>query len=68
MNVIKTILGLIYDDARLVLTLGVALAISLIFRLAHQPLIAAVLIWAGLIVSLWISIEHELKQKSSQSK
>lgn len=66
MNALKTLWGLVYDDARLVVTLIAALAAALLLSLAHQPLLAAVAIWLGLIIALWVSIEHELKRKINQ--
>ena len=63
MKAIKTLVGLIYDDARLVITLALALVLALMLRLAHQPLLAAMVIWLGLIIALWVSIEHELSKK-----
>ncbi len=65
MKVIKKLWGLLYDDARLVLTLVVALLLSLLLKLINLPTIAAIAIWLGLVVSLWISIEHELSLKRS---
>ncbi len=65
MKVIKKLWGLLYDDARLVMGLIVALLLSLLLKLINLPTFAAIVIWLGLVVSLWISIEHELSKKRS---
>ena len=65
MKVIKKLWGLLYDDARLVMGLIVALLLSLLLKLINLPTFAAIVIWLGLVVSLWISIEHELSLKRS---
>ncbi len=68
MRAIKKLWGLLYDDARLVVTLVVALLLSLLLKLLNLPTIAAIVIWLGLVVSLWISIEHELSLKRSSKR
>lgn len=60
MGALKVIWGLLVDDARLAIGLVVALVLALCCSHFHQPLLGAIVIWAGLGVSLWISIEHQL--------
>lgn len=68
MKVIKVIWGLLVDDGRLATTLIVALIIAFGLSKANQPLLAGIIIWLGLIVSLWYSIEHQLQLKLKSKK
>lgn len=63
MKVVKKLWGLLYDDARLVLTLIVALFGAFLLQALRLSTLAAIVIWFGLVVSLWVSIEHELTLK-----
>ncbi|WAH37015.1 hypothetical protein [Alicyclobacillus dauci] len=63
MKVIKVLWGLIFDDWRLVLTLVIGLILSAILALAHIKLAAAIVFWLFLPLSLWISIEAELRKR-----
>ncbi|QQE77591.1 hypothetical protein [Alicyclobacillus sp. SO9] len=61
-KVISTLWGLVVDDARLAWTLVVALLIAAVMAyILHLAFIAAVVIWLGLILSLVLSVEHQLK-------
>lgn len=64
MKALKIVWGLLVDDARLATALVIALILAYALSLAHQPVFAAIIIWLGLIVSLWISIEHQLRLKT----
>jgi hypothetical protein len=68
MKVLTTLWGLIVDDGRLASILLISLVISWGLSLVGQPLIGAFMIWAGLLISLWISINHQLHLKLSQEK
>ncbi len=68
MGVLKVIWGLLVDDIRLVSILVLSLILSSLFTLAHQGRIAAFIIWFGLIISLWVSIEYQLKLKVKNKK
>jgi hypothetical protein len=63
MGVLKVIWGLLVDDAHLATILAVSLVISFGVSRMHHPTAAALVIWLGLIVSLWISVEHQLQLK-----
>lgn len=65
MKILKKLFGLLVDDGRLAWILCVGLAVAIGLRLVHQPMWSAVAIWVGLILSLWISVDHQrrLKQK-----
>lgn len=63
MKVLSALWGLIVDDVRLASILIVSLLISWGVSLAHQQVLAAIVIWAGLLISLWVSIEHQLRLK-----
>lgn len=68
MKILSKLWGLIVDDPRLVSTLVIFLILSWILTLVHQLLISALMIWAGLIISLWIALDHQLKLKLSKKK
>lgn len=64
-KVINTLWGLLVDDGRLASILIVALILAGVSSLVGKlTIIGAVLIWLGLILSLIISIEHQLKLKT----
>ena len=64
MKILSTLSGLIIDDRRLagILILFLILAWASSYFL-HQKLLAAGLIGAGLLLSLWFSVTHQLKSK-----
>ncbi|MFY4776176.1 hypothetical protein [Metabacillus sp. RGM 3146] len=68
MKVLSTLWGLIVDDGRLASILIGCLVISCLLSLFGQSLIAAFVIWAGLLISLWVSIQHQLQLKLSKEK
>jgi hypothetical protein len=68
MKVLSTLWGLIVDDGRLVTILLFCLIISWGLSYGQQPLIGAFMIWAGLLLSLWVSIRHQLQLKLSKEK
>jgi hypothetical protein len=68
MKIISTLWGLIADDGRLASILLVFLIISGGLSMAGQPLISAFVIYAGLFISLWVSIHHQLQLKISKKK
>jgi hypothetical protein len=63
MKVLSTLWGLLVDDGRLASILILSIVLAWGLSQFEQPLLAAILIWAGLIVSLAVSIEHQLKLK-----
>lgn len=63
MGILKTLWGLLVDDARLAFILGITLIAAFLFSQINWPLVAAVVIWAGLLAALWFSTEHQLKLK-----
>lgn len=63
MRVLKVLWGLLVDDGRLASILVVSLIVAFVVALAGLKLIAAVVIWLGLIISVWVSVEHQLKLK-----
>lgn len=67
MKVLSTLWGLLVDDRRLASILILAIVISVIVSNTFgQPLLGALILWAGLIVSLFVSIEHQLRIKSKK--
>lgn len=63
MAVLKVIWGLLVDDARLATGLVITLLVAYLLSQANLHLLGAIVIWAGLIVSLWVSVEHQLVAK-----
>lgn len=63
MKTLKVLWGLLVDDGRLASILIVALIIGSIVSAAGLKTLGAVAIWLGLLVSLGVSIEHQLKLK-----
>ncbi|UOF90948.1 hypothetical protein LSG31_01270 [Fodinisporobacter ferrooxydans] len=63
MNALKILWGLLVDDSRLVSVVLLSLILAFLLSSIHMVHIAAYVIWVGLIVSLWISVEHQLKLK-----
>lgn len=69
MKILKVLKGLLIDDTRLVSIVLLSLLLSVIAAtVVHQVVAAALFIWLGLIGSLWVSIEHELKVKVNKEK
>jgi hypothetical protein len=66
MKILSKLWGLIVDDTRLVSILLIFLLISWGVTMAGQSFIAAFLIWAGLIISLFVSIKHQIQLKISK--
>lgn len=67
MKAIKVLSGLLVDDTRLVSVLLASLLLAILATtVIHQLLLGALFIWLGLIGSLWVSIEHELKVKTEK--
>lgn len=67
MKVLSTLWGLLVDDGRLASILVLAIIIgSIVSKVLHQPLPGAIVIWAGLLVALFVSIEHQLSLKSKK--
>lgn len=67
MKAIKVLSGLLVDDTRLVSVLLTSLLLAILATtVIHQLLLGALFIWLGLIGSLWVSIEHELKVKTEK--
>lgn len=62
-KVLKVLWGLLVDDISLASILIMALILSVLAVVAQQVHLAAYIIWIGLLVSLWVSVEHQLKQK-----
>jgi len=65
-TLMKTIWGLLVDDILLASILMISLILGCIVSVASSSRIGAYLIWGGLIVSLWVSIEHQLRLKSKK--
>ena len=68
MGILKTLWGLLVDDVRLALVLGSALILAFGLRQAGLSLVAAVVLWIGLLGALWFSIEHQLKLRQVQEQ
>lgn len=62
-KVLQVLWGLLVDDIRLASILILALMLSVSAVVVHRVHLAAYIIWIGLLVSLWVSVEHQLKQK-----
>lgn len=63
MKVLKKLWGLLVDDGRLATILVVALVVAYIISASGQHLIGAIVIWLGLIIALWVSVDHQLRLK-----
>ncbi|SDM82305.1 hypothetical protein SAMN04487897_101161 [Paenibacillus sp. yr247] len=59
-KVLNIIWGLFVDDARLAITLVISLAASALVSKMGYPFIGTICLWAGLLLALFISIEHQL--------
>lgn len=62
-NALKVIWGLLIDDARLAVTLLISLAVSAVSSKLGYPFVGMLCIWVGLVLALYISIEHQLRLK-----
>ncbi|SEB86067.1 hypothetical protein [Paenibacillus sp. GP183] len=63
MKILSTLWGLLVDDGRLASILLLSIVIGWGLSQMQKPFLAAIVIWAGLIVSLAVSIEHQLNLK-----
>ena len=63
MRVLKVLWGLLVDDGRLASILVLALVIAFVLSLGGLKFLAAIVIWLGLVISVAISVEHQLKLK-----
>lgn len=63
MKMLNKLWGLIYDDPRLTGTVVLFLIIAAILRLTHLDFLAAIAIWAGLVIAVVFAIEYELRKK-----
>lgn len=68
MKILSTLWGLIVDDGRLVSILMIFLLLSWGLSMAGQSMIAPFIIWAGLIISLFVSIHHQIQLKLVKEK
>ncbi|MGI9049675.1 MAG: hypothetical protein ACR2GU_09950 [Rubrobacteraceae bacterium] len=66
MGVLKTLWGLLVDDARLAFILVFTLIAAFLFSRMNWSLVAAVAIWVGLLAALWSSTEHQLKLRRTR--
>jgi len=64
MKVLGTLWGLLVDDGRLASILVIALLLAALVSHLGHPTVGSILIWLGLIVSLFVSIEHQLTLKT----
>jgi len=63
MKILRVLWGLLVDDARLGFILVVSLVIGDVVARAGFQTVAALVIWAGLVGSLWVSVNHQLRLK-----
>lgn len=63
MKVLKKLWGLLVDDGRLASILVISLIVAYIVSRLGQHTIGAIVIWVGLIVSLWVAVGHQLRLK-----
>jgi hypothetical protein len=63
LKILSTLWGLLVDDGRLASILLLSIVIGWCLSRFQQPFLAAIVIWAGLIVSLAVSIEYQLNLK-----
>lgn len=68
MKALKVLWGLLVDDARLASILLISLVVAFIVSLMGMKLLGAIIIWVGLVVSVWASVEHQLKLKLSKMR
>lgn len=68
MRVLKVLWGLLVDDARLASILVLSLIVAFVVALAGLKFVAAIVIWLGLIVSIWVSVEYQLQLKLKKQK
>lgn len=63
MGVLKKLWGLLVDDGRLASILVLSLIVAFGVSRAGLTFAAAIVIWLGLIVSVWVSVDHQLQLK-----
>jgi hypothetical protein len=63
MKVLSALWGLLVDDGRLASILMLSIILAWGLSQFGQPILAAIVIMAGLVVSLAVSIEHQLNLK-----
>jgi|GEM_PF-5354930 len=68
MKALKVLWGLLVDDGRLASILVIALIVAFICAQAGLHFIAGVVIWLGLIVSVWTSVGHQLRLRIKLKK
>ena len=67
-NALNIICGLFVDDARLAVTLITFLLASALVSKLGYPFIGMLCLWVGLLLSLFNSIEHQLRLKLQSVK
>ncbi|OCT14371.1 hypothetical protein A8709_26500 [Paenibacillus pectinilyticus] len=67
-EVLNIILGIFIDDARLALTLVISVALSALVSTLGYPIVGMFCLWVGLLLALFISIEHQLHVKMHSKK
>lgn len=69
MKALRTLWGLLVDDGRLASIIVVAVILSAGASLiGHFTRLGAIILWLGLIISLVISVEHQLNVKMKAKK
>lgn len=64
MKLILKIRGLLIDDARLAIIILVAVVLAGVLSWgAHLRSLGGIILWLGLIMSLSVSVQHELRRK-----
>ncbi len=63
MSAMKVLFALLFDDARLVTIVTLSVVLSYLCSDIHFHLLAAIVLWVGPMLALWVSIEHQLTLK-----
>jgi hypothetical protein len=64
MKALSVLWGLFFDDFRLVLILAITLILTAVCKFAHWTSVSPYVFVVGLLVALFVSIEHQLKLKT----
>jgi hypothetical protein len=62
-KIIKIVWGLLFDDVRLAVFLLLALTIAAILCNLGYNSLGMIVMWLGMLLALFISIEHQLQNK-----
>lgn len=66
MKAVRVVIGLVFDDWRLVAALLIGVVFAATLSWFHQRFLGAIVFWLSLPISLWISTNAECKRTLKQ--